>query len=131
MIYRIFLFLDVLVMSVILLSTYNIKILFLIVSFLNKFEYVVLRMNTFTLIDISTIFIINSFLFLVNPTSSDSTLILIDSLITFYYLETSFSSISLSSKSFSDSFSIKNKSFEILDSSSLKLISSFSLILSR
>ena len=131
MTYRIFLFSNVSVTFVILLSTYNIKILILIVSSLNEFECVVLRVITFVLIDILVILVMNSCLSLMNLVSSSFILILVNSSITFYCLETSFSSISLSLKSSSNSFSKKNESFKILNSSSLESVSLFSMILSR
>ena len=131
MTYRIFLFLKILVTFVILLFTCNIKILVLIVSFLNGFRCIVLRMITFVLTDISTILIMSSFLFLTNSTNLDFTLILVGSSITFCCLKTSFSSVPLSSKSFLDSFSKENELLEVLESSSLELVSSFPVILSR
>ena len=130
-VYRIFLSLNVLTTFVILLSIYNIKILVLVVSFLNGFECVVLRMITFVSENMSMMFVMNSSLFLVSRVSSDSTPILVGSLLTFCSLETSFLSVSLSSKSFSDSFSDEEDSFEVLDSSLLKSSSSSSMILSR
>ena len=131
MTYRIFLFSNVLVASVILLSIYSMKILDLIVSFLNESGYIVLKVIVFVLTDMSAILIMGSRLSLVSPTIFISTLILVSPSITSYYLETSFSSVPLSPKSSLDSFSIENESFEVLDSSLLELISSFSVILSR
>ena len=118
-------------MFVILLFTYNIKILVLVVSFLNEFEYIVLRVITFVLIDMSIVFVMNSSLFLVSLVNFDFTSIFVNPSLTFYCLETSFSSVSLSPKFFSDSFSDKEDSFEILNSSSLKSSFLSSLILSR
>ena len=131
MTYRIFLSLNVFVTFVILLSTCNIKIRVLIVSFLNEFKYIVLRVIVFVLINISIILVMSSFLFLVSPTNSDFTLTFVNSSLTFYCLETSFSSVSLSSEFSSDSFSNEKDSFKILDSSLLKSSSSSLMVLSR
>ena len=115
MTYRIFLFSNVLVTFVILLSICNIKIYVSIVFFLNESECIVLRVIAFVLIDISVTLVMSSFLFLVNSINSNSTSILVSLSITFYCSVTSSSSVPLSSKSSLDSFSKENESFKILD----------------
>ena len=88
-------------------------------------------MITFVLIDMSAVLVMDSCLSLVDSVVSDSTLISMDPLITSCCLMTSFSSVSLSSKSPSDSFSTENESFKVLDSSSLESVSSSSVVPSR
>ena len=76
------------------------------------------------------ILIIDFFLFFISLISSNFTLTLISSLLTSYYLETSFLLVLLSLKFFLN-FSLDEKdSLEILDSSSLELFSSFLVIFS-
>ena len=123
-VYRIFLSLNVLATSAILLSIYNIKILVLTVSFLNGFGCIVLKMIVFVLENMSMVLVMSSSLFLVNRVSSDFTLIFVSLLLTSCSLETSFLSISLSLKSSSNSFSDKEDSFKVLDSSLLESSSS-------
>ena len=130
-VYRIFLSLNVLITFVILLFIYNIKILILIVSFLNKSGYVVLRVIAFVSKDMSRVFVMNSFLYLVNSVGSDSTPTLVSLLLTSCSLETSFLSVSLSPESSSNSSSTEEDSFEVLDSSLLESSSSSSEVLSR
>ena len=110
------------------MSTCNIKILVLVVFLLNKFRYIILKVITFVLVNMSIMFIMSFSLFLVSRTGSDFTLILVSLSLTFCYLETSFSSVLLSPKSLSNSFSNKEDSFEVLDSSLLKSSSSSSMI---
>ena len=131
MTYRIFLFLKVSIVFVILLSICNIKILVLIISFLNESGYVVSRVIAFVLTDMSTILIMSFRLSLMNSTIPVSTLISMSPSITSYYSETSSSSVPLSPESPSDSFSTENESFEVLDSSLLESVSSFPVVLSR
>ena len=130
-VYRIFLSSNVFTTFVILLFTCNIKILVLVVPPLNESGCVVLRVITFVPEDISMVFIMSSSLFLVSRISSDFTLTLVSLLLTFYSLETSSLSISLSPESSLDSFSDEEDSFEILDSSSLESFSSSPMVLSR
>ena len=129
--YRIFLSLNVLVTSIILLSTCNIKILTLVVSLLNESGCVVLRVIAFVLKDIPMTLVMSSPLFLVNWIDSDFTPTLVGSSLTSCSLITSFLSVSLSFESSSDSFSSKKDSSEILNSFSSKSFSSFLVILSR
>ena len=84
----------------------------------------------FVLVDMSSILVMDSFLFLVSLIDSGSTSISVGSSLTSCCLETSFLSVSLSSKSFSNSFLVDKDSFKILDSSLLKSSSLFSVILS-
>ena len=114
-----------------MLSTYNIKILVLIVSSLNGSECVVLRVIAFVLIDMSTMFVMSFSLFLVDLIGSDSTSIFVSSSLTSYCSETSFLSVPLSPESSLDSSSINKDSFEILDSSSLESSSSSPMVPSR
>ena len=129
--YRIFLFSNVLTTSVILLSTYNIKILVLVVSFLNESGCVVLRVIVFTSEDMSVVFVMGFPLFPVDWVGSDSTPIYVGPSLTFCFLETSFLSVSLSPEFSFNSSSIKKDSSEVLDSSSLKSFSSSPVVLSR
>ena len=129
--YRIFLSLKAPVVFVILLSTYNIKILVLVVSFLNEFKCIVLKVITYVSKDMSVTLVIDFSLFLVSRTSSVFTSTLVSPSLTFYCLESSFSSVSLSPKYFSDSFSYKKDSFKILDSSLLESFSSSTVVFSR
>ena len=114
-----------------LLFIYNIKILVLVVSFLNEFEYVILRVITFVSINMSMMFIISFSLFSINQIDSNSTSTFVSLSLTFCYLETSFSSVSLSSEFFLDSSSDEKDSFKILDSFLLESFSSSPIILSR
>ena len=130
-IYRSFLSSEVSVASVILLSIYSIKILVLTVPFLNESGCAVLRVITYVSIDMFASLVMNSSLFLVDLTSSIFTSTLVSPSLTSCCSESSFSSVLLSLKSSSDSFSEKKDSFKILDSSSLESFSLLSMILSR
>ena len=116
---------------VILLSIYNIKIFVLIVSFLNESECTVLRVIVFTSTDMSMMFVMSFFLFLINLIRSNSTPTFISSSLTSCCLKTFFSSVSLFPKFFFNSFSDKEDSFKILDSSLLKSSSLSPIVLSR
>ena len=129
--YRIFLFLDVLAIFVILLSTCNMKILTLVVSLLNEFGCVVLRVIAFALKNISMVLIMSSPLFLVGRISSGSTPTLVGPSSTSCSLVTSSLSVPLSSESSSDSSSDEEGSSEVLDSSSSESFSSLPVVPSR